>query len=89
MPAGTKGKGGEATKAAPEPEQQTADPGSARTAGIGGKQGLEQDLTRLVDHLTQQGPRKPTLGERLGEANKHLAQEQAATHVSINAHHAD
>jgi type IV secretion system protein TrbL len=89
MPAGTKGKGGEATKATSEPGQQTADPGSARTAGIGGKQGLEQDLTRLVDHLTQQGPRKPTLGERLGEANKHLAQEQAATHVSINAHHAD
>ncbi|VWB97706.1 hypothetical protein BLA13014_04567 [Burkholderia aenigmatica] len=89
MSAGTKGKGAEATKAAPEPGQQTADPGSARTAGIGGKPGLEQDLTRLVDHLTQQGPRKPTLGERLGEANKHLAQEQAATHVSINAHHAD
>lgn len=89
MPAGSKGKGGEATKAAPEAGQQTADPGSAQSAGIGGKPSLEKDLTRLVDHLTQQGPRKATLGERLGEANKHLAQEQAATHVSINAHHTD
>lgn len=89
MPAGSKGKGGEAKNAVPETGQQTADPGSARSAGIGGKPSLEQDLTRLVDHLTQQGPRKPTMGERLGEANKHLAQEQAATHVSINAHHTD
>lgn len=89
MPAGSKGTGGDATKAVPEAGQPSADPGSAHTAGIGGKPSLEKDLSRLVDHLTQQGPRKPTLGERLGEANKHLAQEQAATHVSINAHHTD
>lgn len=89
MPASSKGTGGEATKAVPEAGQPSADPGSAHTAGIGGKPSLEKDLSRLVDHLTQQGPRKPTLGERLGEANKHLAQEQAATHVSINAHHTD
>jgi|GEM_PF-1517226 type IV secretion system protein TrbL len=88
-PAGSKGAGGEATKAVPEAGQQTTDPGSALSAGIGGKPSLEKDLSRLVDHLTQQGPRKPTLGERLGDANKHLAQEQAATHVSINAHHTD
>ncbi len=68
-----------------------ADPGSARTAGIGGKSNLESDLSKLVEHLSsqQQGPRKPTLGERLGEANRHVSQEQAATHVSINSHHAD
>lgn len=89
MPANSKGKGGEAANVVPEAGPQTADPGSASSAGISGKPSLEQDLTRLVDHLTQQGPRKPTLGERLGEANKHLAQEQATTHVSINAHHTD
>jgi len=72
------------------PAGQT-DPGSARTAGISGKSNLESDLSKLVEHLTsqQQGPRKPTLGERLGEANRHVSQEQAATHVSINSHHAD
>lgn len=89
VPSNSKGKGGEATTGAPEAGQPAADPGSATSAGIGGKPSLEKDLSRLVDHLTQQGPRKATLGERLGEANKHLAQEQAATHVSINAHHTD
>lgn len=34
-------------------------------------------------------PKKPTLGERLGEANRHLSQEQATTHVSISGHHHD
>ncbi|CAN7779678.1 type IV secretion system protein [Cupriavidus necator] len=75
----------------PESPVVQTDPGSAQTAGIGGKPNLEKDLSRLVDHLAsqQQGPRKPTLGERLGEANRHVSQEQAATHVSINTHHAD
>lgn len=80
------GAPGEAAKAGAEPQ-----PGSALSAGIGGKSTLEDSLNKLVDHLSsqQQGPRKPTLGERLGEANRHMSQESAATHVSINAHHSD
>lgn len=72
----------------PDPSQAL---GSGQSAGIGGsKSALESDLSKLVDHLTsQQGPRKPTLGERLGDANRHLAQEQATVHVSISPHHHD
>lgn len=68
-----------------------AGPGSGLSAGIGGKPSLEDNLHKLVEHLAsqQQGPRKPTLGERLGDANKHISQEQTATHVSINTHHTD
>ncbi|WP_082818902.1 hypothetical protein [Cupriavidus nantongensis] len=87
---GNTAAGGSPSAAAPSSSEQAA-PGSASSASIGGKPNLEKDLSRLVDHLVsqQQGPRKPTLGERLGEANKHVSQEQAATHVSINSHHAD
>lgn len=38
------------------------------------------------DAPQHQGPRKPTFGERMGEANQHVSQEQAATHISINTH---
>lgn len=78
-----------AAKATPPDPSQA--PGSGQSAGIGGsKSALESDLSKLVDHLTsQQGPRKPTLGERLGDANRHLAQEQATVHVSISPHHHD
>lgn len=63
---------------------------TASNAAIGGPPGsgssrLEEKLEKLVDHMTQ--PKKPTLGERLGEANRHLSQEQATTHVSISGHH--
>ncbi len=81
---------GGSTSAAAPPSPEEAGPGSASSASIGGKPSLEKDLSRLVDHLvSQQGPRKPTLGEKLGEANRHVSQESAATHVSINTHHAD
>ncbi|AVA38361.1 hypothetical protein [Cupriavidus metallidurans] len=81
---------GGSTSAAVPPSPEEAGPGSASSASIGGKPSLEKDLSRLVDHLvSQQGPRKPTLGEKLGEANRHVSQESAATHVSINTHHAD
>ncbi|KWW32372.1 MULTISPECIES: hypothetical protein [Cupriavidus] len=81
--------GGSTSEGAPSSPEE-AGPGSASSASIGGKPNLEKDLSRLVDHLvSQQGPRKPTLGEKLSEANRHVSQEQAATHVSINTHHAD
>lgn len=65
-------------------------PGSGLSAEVGGKKSaLESDLSKLVEHLSSQGPRKPSLGERLGEANRNVSQEQAATHISINTHHTD
>lgn len=65
-------------------------PGSGLSAEVGGKKSaLESDLSKLVGHLSSQGPRKPSLGERLGEANRNVSQEQAATHISINAHQSD
>lgn len=75
----------------PETASQ-APAGAASNAAIGGppesgSSRLEEKLEKLVDHMTQ--PKKPTLGERLGEANRHLSQEQATTHVSISGHHHD
>lgn len=65
-------------------------PGSGLSAEVGGqKSALESDLSKLVGHLSSQGPRKPSLGERLGEANRNVSQEQAATHISINTHQSD
>lgn len=90
-PAGSQGHPASAADATQGASAPAAASGSGLSAGIGGKSSLEKDLSTLVDHLTsqQQGPRKPTLGDRLGEANRHVSQEQAATHVSINTHHAD
>lgn len=62
--------------------------GSGQSAGIGGSaSNLEQTLEKLTDHLTNQSQgRKPTFGEHLGEANRQVAQEGAATHISISPH---
>lgn len=82
---------GPTTALAELPETVSQAPaGAAANAAIGGppesgSSKLEEKLEKLVDHMTQ--PRKPTLGERLGEANRHLSQEQATTHVSISGHH--
>ncbi|WP_316659749.1 hypothetical protein [Ralstonia condita] len=89
-PARSQGNAARTAKPAPEANVPAAASESALGAGIGGQTSqtsLEKDLTRLVDHLTT--PKKPTLGERLGEANRHLAQEQATTHVSVSGHHHD
>lgn len=56
-------------------------PGSGLPAAIGG-----QTQNPSGGAPQNDGPRKPTLGERLGEANRHMSQEQAATHISINTH---
>lgn len=94
-------KGGDATSSkqmaessasAPAQSSSPAEsaPGSGRSAGVSGnKSGLETDLSKLVEHLSSQGPRRPSLGERLGDANRHVSQEQAGTHVSVNTHHTD
>lgn len=67
-----------------------AAPGSGQTAAIAGKPGgLESEVARLVDHLATKGQGKPTLGQRLSEVGRHVSQEQAATHVSINPNQHD
>lgn len=66
--------------------------GGAQAAGSTGTgQRLEEILDKLASNIGQppQPPRKPTLGERLGEANRHLSQEQATTHVSVSGHQHD
>lgn len=66
--------------------------GGAQAAGSTGTgQRLEEILDKLASNIGQppQPPRKPTLGERLGEANRHLSQERATTHVSVSGHHHD
>jgi type IV secretion system protein TrbL len=62
--------------------------GNATTAGIGGG---NADLAKAVGDLVQSmnQPKKATFGERLGNANRHVEQEKAATHVSINTHQPD
>ncbi|MES2879217.1 MAG: hypothetical protein V4713_12405 [Pseudomonadota bacterium] len=74
------------SSAAPIPK--AAGGGSGQNAGIGGStSNLEENLGKLVDHLSSQSQgRKPTFGEHLGEANRHVSQEGAATQVSINSH---
>lgn len=64
--------------------------GAQAAGGTGsGSQRLEEVLDKLASHIGQppQPPRKPTLGERLGDANKHVSQEGAETRVSISGHH--
>jgi type IV secretion system protein TrbL len=79
-------------EAGQEPSSQAQAPGTASDAAIGGPPGsgsskLEEKLDKLVDTMTQ--PKKPTLSDRLGEANRHLSQEQAETRISMSPHHHD
>ena len=66
--------------------------GSGAGASIGGPSGgnqTDQKLDKLIDTLSNQRGKTPTLTDRLADTNHHIAQERAATHVSINTHHAD
>lgn len=68
--------------------QKAAETGSGATAGIGSAgSGLEQKLGDLVDTLSK--PKNPTLSDRLGAVNDHVAREGATTSVSVNTHHSD
>ena len=82
--------GSPAPAPAPEAPTDAGQPaGSGQTASIA-RDPVADTLSEIRDHLVnQQAPRKPTLGERLGDANRHLSQEQAAVHVSISPHHHD
>lgn len=72
------------TKPAPP---ASAVPGSGDSASIGGAgTSADQNHDKLMAAIQQQGqPKKPTAFDHLKEFNDHLAQEKAATHVSINA----
>ena len=72
-------------------ESSSGNAGSGTNSGIAGAGSkMEENLGKLVDHLSQQGgPRTPTMGDHLKELNQHIAQEKVATHVSINANHQD
>jgi len=82
--------GTDSQETSPESAGQVPALGTASGAAIGGQPNqpgsskMEDVLEKLTNHLTQ--PKKPTLGERLGEANRHLAQERAETRVSISGH---
>lgn len=59
--------------------------GSGQNAGIGGAGNkVEENLGKLVDHLANQTGGKKNFGDHLSNVNQHVAQEKAATHVSIN-----
>ena len=69
--------------------------GNATDAGIGGAVAggsggadLQKTLDGLLNHMT--APPKPAgFGQSLKDLNQHVAQEKAATHVSISTHSAD
>ena len=78
-----------ATNKSGAPVRPSAD--SQVGGGIAGS-GSQMDETarRLNDFMTQQNaPKKPTTREAVGNANNHIAQEKAATHVSINLNSTD
>lgn len=60
--------------------------GSAAHAGIAGAVSpLEQKVDKLLENAMHAPKRqRPTLSDRLGKLNEHVARESAATHVSIN-----
>lgn len=90
--------GGDSPAASSSPSPGAADTslqsppaGSGLTAGAGGaSSATDQKFDKLMDQLAkQQGGGKKTFGDHLSGVNQHLAQEKAATHVSINTHHSD
>ena len=92
MPGSTFGQPREVADAAAnasrtKPAQAT--PGPSEQAGIG-LSNQKNDTDKLMEAIQQQGQvRKPTTSDHVKELNQHLAQEKAATHISINAHHSD
>lgn len=63
---------------------------SGLNAGIGAASPAEQKIDQLSEAMARMSaPKKPSVSERLGTLGKHIEQEKAATHVSINTHHSD
>lgn len=66
------------------PEKPGGDASTAGIGGTGGESGLEKRLGDLVDTMSK--PHEKSLKDHLGEVHRHVAQESAATQVSINTH---
>lgn len=75
----------------PEREGTASNQGSGQSAGIsGGQPDLADQVSRLVDSMSQlTAPKKLSVRDRVGEANRHLERESAPVHVSISPHHHD
>lgn len=76
---------------APDAPAPTPDSGaSAAIGGEGSNADLRKEMARMADQMAiQTTPRKPTFGENFGKVNRHIADEKAATQVSINANASD
>lgn len=81
------------TKPAPPapPTPASAVPGSGDSATIGGAgTSADQNHEKLMAAIQQQGkPRQLTAMDQTKEFNRHIAEEKAATTISINANHSD
>ncbi len=67
-----------------------APPGPSSIGGTGGAKSSEAaKLDQLLDTLSSQGARKPSLGDRMSETGRHISQEKATVSVTINPHHND
>ncbi|MDP2267598.1 MAG: hypothetical protein Q8K46_00370, partial [Deltaproteobacteria bacterium] len=70
------------TSGASSPKDST---GSGQNAGIGGAGSkMEENLGKLVDHLSNQKPNEKTFGDHLSNVNQHVANESTTTHVQIS-----
>lgn len=76
-------------KAAQAPQSGNNAPGSASTAAISSDGKMQQTLDQIANSLANQGPKKPTLKDHLGEANRQVERERDTTHVHINTHNSD
>lgn len=80
-----------ASRTRPAQAPDAVAPGSGANAGVErAGSPLEHQLGKLIETLSQQGQAKtPSLSDRMRDVNQHVAQEKAATHVSVNTHHSD
>lgn len=76
-----------ATSTGGAPVQTPPPAGFAVGEAIAGLPTSNDDLLKAIEK--QNAPRKPTTLDRLGNANNHIAQEKAATLVSVNVNAAD
>lgn len=69
--------------------------GSGRLANISGAGGNDvAELSKAIGNLAEQvakgqAPKKPTLKDKVSDANRHMEKEQDRVQVSINPHHHD
>jgi type IV secretion system protein TrbL len=68
----------------------SSSPGSGSNAGIAGESSQsEKKLDKVLDHLASKPGNSKTFRDHLSNANHHVAQEKAATHIAISTHQSD